>query len=371
MLGAKLCCENGQEMPDDTSSDVLRRKIGAPPDPLALAGMTPAKALRLAVTRAAEEGASMVATLTGFEQERLSLEQVLQSLEDPALVLELGNGEPLIGLAIWDIPALSAVVEQLITGRVVAREPDRRPPTRTDAAVVCGIMDRILQRFDAEMTAADDRPPVTGFRARGVVEDARAAALMLAEMDYRQYRLRIDFAEGARSGVLRLIFPWAQADGALDPAAAGDRWRREWQAAVRGSKVELRAVLYRLTLPLAELEAMAPGLVLPIPQEAIDQVSLEGVDGRQVAVSRLGQVNGHRALRLRMPEGGEASAATGPAPQALAEDPQREPAPVDPPGTAPPQSPAPGEDDAARPGMPVGADAPVAGDGQVPAPVPV
>ncbi len=284
MLGAKLCCENGQEMPDDTSSDVLRRKIGEPPDPLALAGMTPAKALRLAVTRAAEEGASMVATLTSFEQERLSLEQVLQTLDDPALALELSGGDGLIGLAIWNIAAVSAVVEQLITGRVVPRDPDRRVPTRTDAAVICGIMDRILQRFDAEMTAADDRPPVTGFRARGVVEDARAAALMLADTDYRQYRLNIDFAEGARSGVLRLIFPWETADGALDPAAASDRWRREWQAAVRGSEVELRAVLYRLTLPLAELEALAPGQVLP---EALRGPRREGkvrLEGRDYVV---------------------------------------------------------------------------------------
>ena len=291
-------------MPEPSPDTILHRMIGARPDPFLLDEMSPAKALRLAVARAAEEGAHMVAALTGFDEERIGKELLLESWDECALVFTLAGPSGPRGIAIADTGVLSSVIEQLLTGRITRREAEARAPTPTDAAVVRDLLNRVLNRFDTEMAVAEQPPPVTGFRLGAVIFDARAASMMLEEIDYRSYRATIDFAEGARTGALVLVFPWSAAGAAPVPASAGAAWRRNWKKVLSKAEVELEAVLYRLTMPLAKLNTLEAGMVLPLPVEAIDKVSLEGGNGHRVASARLGQVNGMRALRLHLHDDG-------------------------------------------------------------------
>ena len=66
-----------------------------------------------------------------------------------------------------------------------------------------------------------------------------------------------------------------------------------------GAQAELSAVLHRLTLPLSAVLALRAGDVLPLPSAALDRVSVEGLDGRRLALGKLGQNQGSRALRLQ------------------------------------------------------------------------
>jgi hypothetical protein len=69
--------------------------------------------------------------------------------------------------------------------------------------------------------------------------------------------------------------------------------------AVQEADCRLDAVIARVTLPLREVMALVPDQVLPLPQAGLDQIALEGIDGRRVAWARLGQQKGMRALRLK------------------------------------------------------------------------
>ena len=86
---------------------------------------------------------------------------------------------------------------------------------------------------------------------------------------------------------------------------------------VNGAQCRLEAVLSRLTLPLSEVMKLTEGMVLALPQAGVDQISLEGCDGRRVAEGRLGQNRGMRAIRL---SDAANLTAPGPVPGLMTED---------------------------------------------------
>ena len=296
-------------MPDTPSPGPLRRKLRPPPGPLEQSGMTPAKAMRRALTRALEGCAGLEATVSGFLQDRATLADILTTLEGPRLVFMTQGQSGAIGLGIWDIAAVAAVVEHLVTGRVVPGPPEDRAPTPTDAAVLTDMFDRIMQQFDDTLAVADDLPPVTGFRASSVMENARAVALALDDVAYRRYRVSVDFSGGAKTGELQLIFPWRPESGASACRQQSREWALRWEQAVKASRARIEAVLFRLPMPLEKAMQLQVGDIVVLPRKALDNVSLEGPDRKAVAVGRLGQSHGMRAVRLH----GNAAASPSPA----------------------------------------------------------
>jgi flagellar motor switch protein FliM len=193
---------------------------------------------------------------------------------------------------------MAAVIEQMTTGRVVPSKAEPRVATRTDAVIVATIFDRILEVFDEGLAQMPEAPPVSGYRQSVALDDGRAVAMALEDMPYRQYRLSLDFGRGAKSGELRLIFPYDSTgqDGAV--ALMDAQWRKGWHAAVMQTQALVEAVLHRFTIPLDEIGSLDVGSIIPIPLAAVAQVSLEGGDGQCVATGKLGQCNGHRAVRV-------------------------------------------------------------------------
>jgi flagellar motor switch protein FliM len=63
----------------------------------------------------------------------------------------------------------------------------------------------------------------------------------------------------------------------------------------------LEAVLLRTTRPLAEVERLAVGDLIPFAPAALAEVRLEPAGGRALLSGRLGQAGGRRALRLPGP----------------------------------------------------------------------
>ena len=276
----------------------LRRKLTAPANPLDSAGMSPAKALRVAVARAFEDAAELEVAVSSFKETKETLAQISQSLEKPHLIFSLKGPGAAVGLGLWNLQAVAGLIEQLITGRVVPSEAENRIPTATDAAIIRNVQNLILQKFDKELAQLSKAPPVSGFRCAGVFEDGRAVLMALEDLEYRSYQLTLDFHHGAKTAEIRLIFPWERAGASPEQANQGAAWATAWQESVHATKAAVSAVLHRIRLPLADITQMQVGGMVPIPIQAIGKVVLQGSDGQAVALGRLGQSEGHRAVRI-------------------------------------------------------------------------
>jgi flagellar motor switch protein FliM len=64
--------------------------------------MSPAKAMRQAVARAAEDVAGMEASLSGFVQEKTTVDSIAKGLAEPHLIYLTEGPDGAIGLALWN-----------------------------------------------------------------------------------------------------------------------------------------------------------------------------------------------------------------------------------------------------------------------------
>lgn len=133
----------------------------------------------------------------------------------------------------------------------------------------------------------------------------RRLPVLLEDELYRMLSVTTDFAGGRRTGQIALVLPVAgrqgksgsQKAGTPEPQA-GEDWTRALQDAVMPAEVAIEAVLYRVRLPLSEINRLAPGSSISIPLKTIAQVSLEGSNGQCICTGRLGQSQGMRAVRV-------------------------------------------------------------------------
>ncbi len=306
---------------------VLKRKASArrhKPDADGSGGVE--KAFRLALARAAQSVSGLDLTISDLTIGHHSLAELLELLPERALIIMLeGPGEGL-GLATLDQGALSALIEAITTGRLGASAPAPRRPTRTDAAMAAGLVDRTLGGLEAELAEAQDRAWARGFRYASFLEDPRPLELLLEDKPFRLFRARLGFANG-REGALLAALP-AQGHGRAarpNAPAAGEAAQAPASLAdvAMSAPAELMAVLGRLNLPLARVMGLKPDDLLPVSAAALEAVALEGPGGLRIALGRLGQNHGNRAVRLSAPgeEGGsEAAWPTGASPAAAALD---------------------------------------------------
>ena len=285
-------------MPEPEPMSALRRKIRSPANPFDQKGASPAKAMRLAFARACEEVAHFEAIVTGFGEADVSLTEISGDLKMSDLIVKTKAPSGRIGLAIWDQDAISVFIEQLVTGRVVAKTAQERTPTATDAAVLAGVLDAILSGFDAELAQVATGQGIAGFRNSGVFNDARSLSMGLSDVPYHRYRVELEFCNGARNGVLHLIFPQGGGVRRMSGGANSDGWKADWQSALADTSTSVTAILDRVSIPLGQLKKFEIGGHLPVPKDSISAIMLEGFDHRRVAVGRLGQSNGRRAVLI-------------------------------------------------------------------------
>lgn len=302
----------------------MHRKIaafGSRPEPGAMAaGAAFERALALAAERLAQVPVTMVSLA---EVERTGAE-IVDTLPDQPLITLTEGPDGAAGLVILQADAVGCLVELLTTGRLADRPPPARRPTRTDAALVGEFLDLALDEAGAALGSAPVAVWVAGFRTAGHLPDPRPLGLMLDEPGYRLVRCKLGFGatsatgEAARTGELTFVFPAAgrgQAHAPPPPALSEDvpitadlphgPWPDRLEQAVAAAPVRLDAVLARVSLPLSAILGLAPGMLLPVPLTAVQCVQLEGADGSLVCFARLGQGNGHRALRLDLAAPGE------------------------------------------------------------------
>jgi flagellar motor switch protein FliM len=289
-------------------ASLLRRKIEAArstPDP---DGISPGRALALAIPRASLDSFRLVMRVANLAEDRAEPADIAAELGEGALLLLLARdaGDP--GLAVFDPPLLAALIEAETTGRLTPARtgaapagPPRRP-TRTDAAIVT----EFVAAFLAEMSVL--LPPGssgTGFGECEFFDGNRPIDFVLAPVPHAALRIVVDLGVGTgRQGGLSLYLPLPRPREARSPdtrtapaEGAGD-WERRLEAATMAAPADLTAVLWRLSMPLDRVLSLAPGSTIPIPAEALGSVSVRGLDGRTAMMGRLGQLRGHRAVRL-------------------------------------------------------------------------
>ncbi|MBI1219673.1 MAG: flagellar motor switch protein FliM [Rhodobacteraceae bacterium] len=300
----------------DSAGSVLRRKTGgARPRADTLGEAAAVRALRLALGRAGQAVPGLGLEVAGLTEARLSLAELLDLPPDRALLAMIeGPGEAL-GLIALSSGVLATLIEAQTTGRVGQGDPAARKPTRTDAAMSAGLVDRMLTGFGDELDATADRVWAGGFRYASFLDDPRPLELLLEDTAYRVFRADLALAAGARRGEVLLALPAAgrgkAAATALPSAMAAAPVAPPPTLAevALAAPAQLTAVLHRLVIPLSAVLALKPGDVVPVPAAALDQIVIEGLDGRRLAEGKLGQNRGHRAVRLAAAPGAAAAAA--------------------------------------------------------------
>ncbi len=309
------------------TASVIHRKARAARDGSDARAMSPAKALRLSLARAADTLLDLALTVATVEQRRVSLAQVTETVLDEGLILLLDGAGGARGALALDAQMMAALIEVQTTGRVRPGPAPTRRATRTDAAMVAPLVDALLDGIDAEMLSEVEVYVPRGFRFGDRVEDWRALALVLDAPDFDLFRVTADLGPGVRTGRLDLLVPARRPS----PAKTGTRTnagapdRALMSDVALGASVVLDAVMARITLTLRDACALSPGQVLPLTPESLGAIQMTGAGAHLVAEARLGQLNGWRALRL-------VSSAAAPLPDMKVEPEQSTANP--PPGTA-------------------------------------
>ena len=287
-------------------ASVLRRKLTALAPDAAVPSPGVDRAWRLALARAARDQMALPMEVTRLDVQIRSLAELMDMPPERVLIamLDESGGEGLGVLAIS--PAvLSGMIEMLTTGRIASAVPVPRKPTRTDAAMVAGMIDAALSGFEVALDGGADHGWAAGYRYASFLDDPRPLSLLLEDVAYRVIRVDLSLAQGARAGDVLLALPMTRkaaqvADAAPEPVA--ETFSADLAAQVAQTGCCIDAVLGRLALPLSRIMALAEGEVLVLPMAAIDQIALEGAGGCQIAEGKLGQIKGMRAVRLMMAE---------------------------------------------------------------------
>lgn len=311
-------------MSEGQRQSVLRRKAEAGRTSVAASRqITPSKALASALIHMADSRLGLAASVPTATGRMSTLAELLDTLPEGGLLAVLEGPGEAQGIAVLDAPFLSAVIEKMMTGRLVARAAAPRRPTRTDAALTADLIDDLLRRFEEPFLGHSPARWAAGFGYASYLDDPRPLGLLLEDIDYRTFTLQIDLENGARECRLLLALP-AEGRGPIgasrssSEALAGDpphsavdgewdagnhpepdlSWGEALESGVMAGRVTLTAVLHRFDLPIASLETLRPGLELPIPAVALDECAVVGADGSTLVSGRLGQSRAARALRL-------------------------------------------------------------------------
>ena len=290
-------------------TDVIRRKIDRARPAQAEGAPGADRGWRLALARATRDAMGLDLDFRRLSITRLSLAEILEVAPERALIALLDGPAAGLGVIMLAPPVTSALIEMQTVGRLSARAPAPRRPSRIDAAMVAGVIDRALMGLDEALAEEADFAWAGGFRYASYLEEVRPLALLLEEEVYRVLTAEVALGGGAegtcggREGTVILILP-AEGRGVCPVPTpktedtVAPHFTSALQAQVMQADCKLDAVVGRLRLPLRQIMALEVGQSLTLPNAALDAISLETLDGRQVAQARLGQHRGMRALKL-------------------------------------------------------------------------
>lgn len=306
-------------MSDQTDITTLQRKAGTGRVQSDGVGMTPAKAFRLAISKAAQVELGLPIQVLSIKETQFGQAELLEEFDPESLLLMLEGPQGGLGVAVLDMQVVAALIEVQTLGQVIASEAVKRAPTRTDSAMCEALLDQILKRFEAYLADSSAADWATGFRFEKQISNVRVLGLTLADVPYRMFQIDLNLADMAKQGVLQVIFPADGVRQAQDVSDPGADWTQTLEESVGDSQAAVSAVLHRLQMSLAEVQALKIDDLINVPKSAVSEIVIEGADGVVVGSARLGKQNGNRALRMT-------DGTAEPQPQSLGEQPSELPA---------------------------------------------
>ncbi len=290
-------------MTDSMHSTILRRMTGGRAnDEAAETPQTSSRALRLALTKAANDTVGLVLTVTSTAEDVQQLDEMLDGLDQQLMLIGLNRADRLVGLMAVDMQLRAAVMEMQTVGQLLSALAEDRAPTGTDK-MIC---DPVLKKF---LTALPEA--MTGTRLQGWTDDAllgervnsaRAAGLILEDDAYRTLRLNVDLGVADRQGQVLIALPLLPEPG-LTPTVKEEKpdWTTLFPAAVQAAPAELDALLHQFDMPIAQARSLQVGQVIPLLGCSVNSVRLLASDGKHVVTAKLGQLGGKRAVRIEAP----------------------------------------------------------------------
>ncbi|MBU2936225.1 MULTISPECIES: FliM/FliN family flagellar motor switch protein [Pacificibacter] len=285
-------------MSDDDLISAMRRKAGVGRPPPEVTSMSSAKALRLAAAKAAEYCTGMVMQVTDVMEKLTSTSRLPDQISDNSLLALLEGPENAYGLAVFSLAVTTSVVEQMTTGNVQKHMPEERKPTSTDSVMCFELIDQMLAHFEHIVQEAADPPDIEGYRTAAQLSETRSIPIAFDDIRYRMFHMTVDLGQGLRSGEIMFIYPASRPKPKPELGSQSD-WQRDFKTSVMRTEANLDTVLHRVSLPLLDAANLGVGMTIPIPHKALMRVELVA-DGRRVSFGRLGQVDGHRAIRVDM-----------------------------------------------------------------------
>jgi flagellar motor switch protein FliM len=291
----------------------LRRKIDHARLPQAEGAPGADRGWRLALARATRDAMGLDIEFRQLSITRAGLAEVLDLAPLHALVALLDGPQGGLGVLMLGPSVTAGLIEMQTLGRLAAQAPPPRKPTRIDAAMVAGVVDRALAGLDQTLAEEADRVWAAGFRYASYLDEVRPLGLMLEEESYRVLSAEVALGGSGRSGPVILVLPAAGRGEQPDAGPGGTadvapQFTAALAAQVEQAECRLDAVIGRLVLPIGRILSLAPGEVLDLPQAGLDAITLETADGRRIARARLGQNRGLRALKIVLADSGGRSA---------------------------------------------------------------
>jgi flagellar motor switch protein FliM len=272
---------------------------------------------RLALARATRDAMGLDIEFRQLSVTRAGLAEVLDLAPLHALVALLDGPQGGLGVLMLGPSVTAGLIEMQTLGRLSVQPPPARKPTRIDAAMVAGVVDRALVGLDQTLAEEADRIWAGGFRYASYLDEVRPLGLMLEEESYRVLSAEVALGSSGRSGPVILVLPAVgrgeRPEGLTGGADMAPQFTAALAAQVEQAECRLDAVIGRLVLPIGRIMGLAVGDVLDLPQAGLDAVTLETKEGRRIARARLGQNRGMRALKISLAESPGRSAAPPPA----------------------------------------------------------
>ncbi|MEJ8560008.1 FliM/FliN family flagellar motor C-terminal domain-containing protein [Yoonia sp. GPGPB17] len=288
-------------MTESTQVTLLRRMTRSQGGEVAENPLTSSRAVRLALTKAANDMVGLVLTVQSVAEEVTGLDDMLGALADELMLVGLERDGCLIGLIALDMEMRAAILEMATMGAVLGQPAEARAPTLTDKT----LCEPLLQAFLAAFPQAVMDTPLAGWMDGAAlgrkVDSTRAAGLVLEDCDYRIVRLSVDLGVADRQAELAIALPVIQETPDVETVVEVPvDWDSRFQDNVTDAPACLDALLHRFPISLATAKGLQVGSILTLPGCTVSSVRLLSAGGDEVAQAKLGQIGGYRAVRLEV-----------------------------------------------------------------------
>lgn len=262
-----------------------------------------------AIGRAADRVHGLRLFFDRLDYGRAALAELAELFPERALISVVeGPGEALGVVAICP-GLLGAVIEMQATGRISARAPSVRRPTRADGLICADLINACLAELGDELVPPPDGEGLRGFRYASFLDDPRPLELMLEDGSFHLVQARLRAGEtGQRDGRILIALPArpepvgrpaiAMAMDKPPPAPEMTSGAASLAQAVRAAPIDLAGILCRRMISLGELRGLMPGDMIALPPHVLANASLETATGQVLFRGKLGELAGRHALRL-------------------------------------------------------------------------